>query len=137
MILSIFKRDDPEEKKPDAALQKTLLVTMLEVPESEHEEIIETVSKRFSFGFRIIYLVSTDNFGPLLAQNAAWEYFPPLEEQRQYREVMDWADYLAEKWNLLLIKWKPAKTIAYGTNVDRFLHHSREIRKFAPDEAEI
>lgn len=137
MILSIFKRADPETSTPDTANQKTLLVTLLEVPEAEHDEIIATISKRFSFSFRIIYLVSSDNFGPLLARDAAWEYFPSLEEQRQYREVMDWADYLTEKWNLLLIKWKPVRTIAYGTNAERFLHHAREIRKFASDETEV
>ncbi|MCK7616049.1 hypothetical protein [Roseibium sediminicola] len=137
MFRSLFKRSSCEVKQEPKAAKTTLLVTMLEVPERDHEEIIATISKRFSPGFKIVYLVSTNDFNALLAQNAAWEYFVPLEEQHQYRELMDWADYLAEKWNLLLIKWKPAKVIAYGTNVERFLHHSREIRKITSDETDI
>jgi hypothetical protein len=137
MLRSFFKKAPKKEPSGDNASENTLLVTMLEVPEEDHEEIIDTISRKFSARFRVIFLVSTDKFDPLLAHNASWEYFISLEDQRQYRDLMDWADYLVEKWNLLLIKWKPARVIAYGTNVDRFLRHSREIRKITPNETEI
>ncbi|WP_181705484.1 hypothetical protein [Chthonobacter rhizosphaerae] len=110
------------------ATPPVLLVTLLEVDPAEHVEIVEKVFDTFNASHKLVFLVSTDVFGPFLARQAALEYFAPVEDQVRFRHLMDWPDYLAEKWTLLLLKWKPVSVVAYGMNVDRFLEAARAAR---------
>lgn len=108
-----------------------LLVSMLEVQPDEHPEILDKVAATFGASHKLVFLISTDSFGPFLARQAAIEYFMPIDQQVLHRDLMDWPDYLAEKWALLLLKWRPASVVAYGLNVDRFLNAARSARAAA------
>lgn len=110
------------------AERPVLLVSMLEVGPEEHPEILDKVMATFGASHKLVFLISTDAFGPFLARQSAIEYFMPIDQQILHRDLMDWPDYLAEKWALLLLKWRPASVIAYGMNVDRFLNAARAAR---------
>ena len=105
-----------------------LMVTLLEVRPEEHAEILDKVLARHGARHRCVFVLSHDDFAPFLARGVALEYLMPLDLQAQHGGLMDWPEYLSEKWTLVQMKWRPAQIIAYGLTVDRFLNLSRAAR---------
>ena len=105
-----------------------LMVTVLAVNPEEHAEILDKVLARHGPRHRCVFVLDHDDFAPFLARDVALEYLTPLDLQAQHAALMDWPDYLSEKWTLLQLKWQPAQIIAYGITADRFLNLSRAAR---------
>ncbi|WP_158569249.1 hypothetical protein [Pseudotabrizicola alkalilacus] len=102
-----------------------LMVTVLGVNPEEHPEILHKVLARHGQRHRCVFVLDHDDFAPFLARGVALEYLTPLDLQAQHAALMDWPDYLSEKWMLLQLKWQPGQIIAYGMTADRFLNLSR------------
>lgn len=112
-------------EEPAPAPPPVLLVTLLDVAEADHPAILARLSEKFGASHKLVFLLSTDDFTPFLRAGAAFETFPSPGQQEQHRRLMDWPGYLAEKWELLLLKWRPGTVISYGSNPDRFLAQAR------------
>ncbi|MEO5615500.1 MAG: hypothetical protein ABIR04_11360 [Cypionkella sp.] len=106
-------------------LLPVILVTLLEVDEADHPAILEHLHSRLHNRHKLVFLLSTDNFAPFLRYAAAFETFPSSDQQARHRRLIDWPGYLTEKWELLLLKWRPENVLSYGTNPDRFLAQAR------------
>lgn len=105
-----------------------MMVTLLDVAAADQAEILDKILGRFGAGRRLVFVISTRSFGPFLARKAAFEFLMPIEDQVAHGDLMDWPDYLEEKWALILEKWKPRTIVAYGTAAERFLEASRAAR---------
>lgn len=102
-------------------LVDTVLIVVIGVDAKLVPEIIETTKKKFSKSDKLVFLTDDSDFGAFRAQAVAFEYMPPLIEQRVHIADMPWQSYLRERWGLLLAKWKPRLILSYGTNIDAFL----------------
>ncbi|ESY90710.1 hypothetical protein [Mesorhizobium sp. LNHC209A00] len=103
------------------AAKPVVMVTVLGVKSDLLEEIIQITSRKFEPKHRLVFLTDSSEFGLFRSNGAIFEYFPPLLEQRLHAAVMPWPAYLAERWALLVAKWRPIHVIAYGQNIDGFL----------------
>lgn len=114
--------------EPRRVAGPVMMVTLLSVDPGAFPEILDKINRRFGARRRIIFLVSTYDVSAFLERRAEFEFFMPIGEQIAHRDLMDWPDYLAEKWKLMLAKWRPRTIVAYGSNVDRFLAEARAAR---------
>jgi hypothetical protein len=99
----------------------TVLIVVIGINANLVEEIIATAGKKFSQADKIVFLTDNSDFSVFRAHGVAFEYMPPLLEQRAHAAEMPWQSYLRERWGLLLAKWKPRLILSYGTNIDAFL----------------
>lgn len=115
----------PETNQPESSSRPVLLIALLDVPEAEHGKILDHLLGQFAASHKLVFLLSTDVFTPFLRHQLAIETFPSHHQQFVHRALMDWPSYLAEKWQLLLLKWRPETILSYGTNPDRFIEQAR------------
>ncbi|MFD1987419.1 hypothetical protein ACFSOZ_33910 [Mesorhizobium newzealandense] len=102
-------------------LLDTVLVVVIGVEAKLVPEIIETIKKKFPKADKLVFLTDDSDFTAFREQAVAFEYMPPLVEQRVHAADMPWQSYLRERWGLLLAKWKPRLILSYGMNIDAFL----------------
>ena len=128
-LIPFTKRRSVEQTLSDDALhiyrsvaaRPVVMVTVLAVQPDLIEEIVQTTCRKFEPEHRMVFLTDSAEFGVFRRNDAIFEYFPPLLEQRIHGAVMPWPAYLTERWALLVAKWRPVHVIAYGQNIDGFL----------------
>lgn len=99
----------------------TVLIVVIGVDAKLVPEIIDVTKKKFAKTDKLVFLTDDCDFTAFREQAVAFEYMPPLIEQRVHVADMPWQSYLRERWGLLLAKWKPRLILSYGTNIDAFL----------------
>jgi hypothetical protein len=128
------RQTDPSDISPAPAEdlpRLVLLVALLEVPDDDHQAIVDHLLGKFGHSHKLVFLLSSDTFTPFLRRQVAIETFPSFQQQSLHQRLIDWPSYLAEKWEMLLLKWQPQTVISYGLNPDRFILRAREISEKA------
>jgi len=101
--------------------RRIILVTLFGVERTQHENIIDTIGKKFKGFDKIVYVTDLPDFLHFREAGAAFEYLPSLDQQKMHNSELSWPEYLATRWELILSKWLPKYVLAYGMNIDRFI----------------
>ncbi len=117
----------PAKEEDDLGIYRTspskpvVMVTVLGVNPDVLDEIVTVMCRKFEPGHRLVFLTDSTDFALFRRLGLAFEYLPSHLDQRVHADALAWPAYLAERWALLLAKWRPVHIIAYGQNFDAFL----------------
>ena len=111
-------RNDLYQCKPDLG-RAPVLITLL----AAESHLVETAIRRHARArsYLPVFVTSTTEHAPLFAAGVIAEYLPSAEVVKRFADAGNWELYLAERWRLLIAKWRPQYTARYGLSFDEYL----------------
>ncbi|CTQ47585.1 hypothetical protein [Roseibium aggregatum] len=107
--------------KSSKCKNRAILVTIIQVDEKNIQNIIDITVNKMSKDHTIVYVTDNSDFSILRKNNVIFEYVPSRLQQNIHKDRLSWKPYLAERWELILVKWRPLKILSYGQPIDSFL----------------
>ena len=98
-----------------------VLVSLLELRESELARAIDTVAATLTPGETPVFVTDDPDFRAFVAKQHLYEYLPPLTDQARFGTALAWETYLANRLRILLRKWTPVRVVKVGTAFDAFV----------------
>ena len=112
--------NDPYIYKSSGPVEVVMIV-VIDLAPAVLEEIVAVIKAKFGKTRKIVCVTDNADFNILRQHGLAFEYLPPLAQQRLHAADMPWRGYLSERWSLIKAKWRPALVLSYGMNIDTFL----------------
>lgn len=132
----LFARARPEtraaEPGPDDALAvygpdavpPVALVTLLGLDAGERMAALAAATATLGRSHRIVCVTDAGAFGELRRAGALVEQVPARDEQLRHAPELPWSDYLRDRHELLIAKWRPAIVLAYGDSFERAIERA-------------
>jgi hypothetical protein len=110
---------------------RTVLVTHVAATRESIAALIEDTKLLRSAVHRVVYLTDYADFSALREAGCIFEYLPCREQQLKYAPDAPWSSYLADRYALIVAKWTPAATVAFGVSLEVLIDEIRaEERKY-------
>jgi hypothetical protein len=109
----VLEDDDPRSR--------IVLVSLLEMHDSERSRAIETVAASLAPGETPVFVTDDPDFRVFAAKQHLYEYLPPLGDQSRFGTPEAWEIYLANRLRILLRKWAPVRVVKVGTAFESFV----------------
>ncbi len=104
------------EMKDSADTRAAVIVLMLGLADDEIEGLLETVEKGCaSQGTRPVCVIDSDSFELLRSRSMMFEFLPPAADRLRFDASLHWDLYIQRKLALIRRKWRPVRTVAFGT----------------------
>jgi hypothetical protein len=103
--------------EPDPKRRTALVVHLDATHESMLALMSDTELLRSVF-HRVVYLTDHADFSILRENGCIFEYVPSRAQQLKFAPEAPWAEFLADRYDLLVAKWTPAATITFGPSVE-------------------
>ncbi len=116
------KKDNPEQEEIVSILgpqDRSIFVLMLDIETSDTLPAVQNLMEKFA-QHRVVFVHTMLDFRPFMEAHAIFERLPSLDEIAQFRTLLDWPAYLADRQALLFAKWKPDRVIRYGIDLDEY-----------------
>ncbi len=108
---------------PDAG-PPVALVTLLGLDAEERTAALAAATATLGRSHRIICVTDAGSFGELRRAGALVEQVPARDEQLRHAPELPWSDYLRDRYDLLIAKWRPAVVLAYGDSFERAIERA-------------
>jgi hypothetical protein len=110
---------------------RTVLVTHLCATGESIAALIKDTELLRSAVHRVVYLTDYSDFSALRESGCIFEYLPCREQQLKYAPEAPWSSYIADRYTLLVSKWAPAATVAFGVSLEVLIDEIKaEERKY-------
>lgn len=103
-----------------SAKTATIFVNVFDVATDRLGPIVEACSRRHA-NRKLIFLTNNSDLAKLRGEGRIVEYFVPVDTIRRLGGDRDWARYLKDRMDLVVLKWRPDWRIDYGTRFEDYL----------------
>lgn len=100
------------------------LVTLLGLDAGEGMAALAAATATLGRSHRIVCVTDAGSFGALRRAGALVEQVPARDEQLRHAPELPWSDYLRDRYDLLIAKWRPAVVLAYGDSFERAIERA-------------
>jgi len=114
--------------------ESVVMIYALDMPASEFAPSVAHLAARMR-GAKLVVVHSSFDFQPMMAQKQAFEVLPDLAQMQRFPRLMNWPQYMADRRDLLLAKWRPDRAVAFGMTMDDYVAKTAEM--FAAEVATL
>ncbi len=100
---------------------RVAVVTVLGLDVSDGFSVLEVVRKALERTHRIVCVTDCDAFFALYRAGALIEHVPARSARLRCASDLRWSDYLRDRHDLLIAKWRPEVVLAYGDSFERII----------------
>lgn len=100
---------------------RTALVTMIGLDAADGIAALDAARKALGRSHRIVCVTDSHAIAGLYRAGTLVEHIPSRDEQLLRAPDLRWSEYLQDRHELLIAKWRPEVVLAYGQSFERMI----------------